>query len=345
MPGHRHVRARSVVEACDLLAEHGPRGRANGGGTDLLGGLKDGIYPEPPDLVVDLKSIPGLDVIEEDGAGLRIGALTGLVDVARSEQIRARWPILAQAAHSVGSPQIRNMATLGGNLCQEVRCWYYRYPAGLGGSIDCLRKGGPRCPAVKGDTRYHAIFEGRGCFAVCPSDAAVALTALDASAVLEGPGGGRRELAVQDLYTPLGTVLEPGELLTAVRVPRPARGSRSAFLKFTVREPIDFAVVSVAANLVLREGICADARVVLGAVGPRPYRALEAEAFLRGHPIDEAAAAAAAEAAVADAKPLRGERLQGPSGPDAGAAGRAGGGGRHRRPDNPGRKAGGLEHD
>ncbi len=301
-----HVRARSVAEACALLAEHAARGRVNGGGTDLLGALKDGIYPEPPDLVVDLKSIPGLDAIEEVDAGLRIGALTRLADIARSGPIRSKWSILAQAAHAVGSPQIRNMATLGGNLCQEVRCWYYRYPAGLGGSIDCLRKGGPRCPAVKGDTRYHAIFEGRGCFAVCPSDAAVALAALDASAVLGGPGGSCREIAVQDLYTPLGTVLEPGEVLTAVSVPRTAGGSRSTFLKFTVREPIDFAVVSVAVSITFEEDLCTDARVVLGAVGPRPYRAVEAEACLRGRPIDETAAAVAAEAAVAGAKPLRG---------------------------------------
>jgi xanthine dehydrogenase YagS FAD-binding subunit len=158
---------------------------------------------------------------------------------------------------------------------------------------------------VKGDTRYHAIFEGRGCFAVCPSDAAVALAALDASAVLEGPGGSCREVPVEDLYIPLGIVLEPGELLTAVRVPPPPDGVRSAFLKFTVREPIDFAVVSVAVSITLAEGLCTDARVVLGAVGPRPYRAVEAEAYLRGRPIDETAATGAAEAAVAGAKPLR----------------------------------------
>lgn len=303
----RHVRARTVEEACALLVEHGTRARANAGGTDLLGALKDGIYPEQADLVVDLKTIPGLDAIETDVAGLRVGALARLADIARSESIRTRWPILAQAARSVGSPQIRNMATLGGNLCQEVRCWYFRYPAALGGSIDCLRKGGPRCPAVKGDTRYHAIFEGLGCFAVCPSDTAVALAALDAVAVLDGPGGGRREVPVADLYTPLGITLEPGELLTAVRVPPPsADGARSAFLKFTVREPIDFALVSVAANITLREGVCTDARVVLGAVGPGPYRAVEAEAGLRGRAFDDAAAAEAADAALAGAKPLRG---------------------------------------
>ncbi|MHB8869062.1 MAG: FAD binding domain-containing protein [Thermoleophilia bacterium] len=302
----RHVRAATVAEACALLAEHGTRARANAGGTDLLGALKDSIYPEPPDVVVDLKTISGLDAIEEDDAGLRLGALTRLADIARSEPVRTRWPILAQAAHAVGSPQIRNMATLGGNLCQEVRCWYFRYPAHVGGAVECLRKGGPRCPAVKGDTRYHAIFEGRGCFAVCPSDTAVALAALDATAVLEGPSGARRELPVQELYAPLRIALEPGELLTEVRVPPPADGARSTFLKFTVREPIDFAVVSVAANLTLREGVCADARIVLGAVGPRPHRAAQAEARLIGAPIDERAAAAAAEAAVAGAKPLRG---------------------------------------
>ncbi|MBU2602805.1 MAG: FAD binding domain-containing protein [Actinobacteria bacterium] len=307
----RHVRARTVEEACALLVEPGARARANAGGTDLLGALKDGIYPEPPDVVVDLKSIPGLDAIEAEDAELRVGALARLADIARSESVRTRWPIFAQAAQAVASPQIRNMATLGGNLCQEVRCWYFRYPAGLGGSIDCLRKGGPRCPAVKGDTRYHAIFEGRGCFAVCPSDTAVALAALDAAAVIEGPGG-RRELPVQDLYTPLGTVLEPGEILTAVRVPPPDDGSQSVFLKFTVREPIDFAVVSVAASITLQEGACTDARLVLGAVGPRPYRALEAEARLIGAPVDDQAAAEAAEEAVAGAKPLRGNAYKVP---------------------------------
>ncbi|MHB0979382.1 MAG: FAD binding domain-containing protein [Thermoleophilia bacterium] len=312
MRSFRHLRARSVEEACGLLAGPGARARANAGGTDLLGALKDGIYAHPPEVIVDLKTIPGLDAIEADGDGLRVGALTRLVDIARSEQIRSRWPILAQAAHSVASPQIRNMGTLGGNLCQDVRCWYFRYPAALGGSIDCLRKGGPRCPAVKGDTRYHAIFEGRGCFAVCPSDTAVALAALDAVVVLNGPGGGQRELPVQDLYAPLGAVLEPGELLTAVLVPPSAIGSRSAFLKFTVREPVDFAVVSVAATIVTRDGVCADARVVLGAVGPQPYRALEAEACLIGGPVDDQAAAEAAEAALAGAKPLRGNAYKVP---------------------------------
>lgn len=306
MRSFRHLSAGSVEEACTLLTEHGVRARANAGGTDLLGALKDGVYPSPPEVIVDLKSIPELDTIAEDEAGLRVGALVSLAVIARNETIRARWPILAQAAHSVASPQIRNMGTLGGNLCQDVRCWYFRYPASLGGSIDCLRKGGPRCPAVKGDTRYHAIFEGRGCFAVCPSDTAIALAALDASAVLEGPGGTRRELPVQDLYAPLGTVLKPGELVTSVRVPPPAKGARSAFLKFTVREPVDFAVVSVAASVTLADGTCTDARVVLGAVGPRPLRARGAEACLRARAVDDEAMAEAAEAAVAGAKLLRG---------------------------------------
>jgi xanthine dehydrogenase YagS FAD-binding subunit len=306
MRSFEHVSASSIEEACALLAERGDRARLNAGGTDLLGALKDAIYPTSPELIVDLKTIPGLDSIEADDSGLRIGALARLADISASDLVRQRWPIVAEAAHAVASPQIRNMGTLGGNLCQEVRCWYFRYPAHLGGAVDCLRKGGPRCPAVRGDTRYHAIVGGKGCFAVCPSDMAVALAALDAEVVIAGSGGRRRQVPVAGLYEPTRLTLEPGEMVVEVRVPAPKSETRSVFAKHAIREAVDFALVSAAVSITLDDGICTDARVVLGAVAPAPYRAVDAEALLRGRVVDEDAAAQAGEAAVASAKPLRG---------------------------------------
>jgi len=305
MRSFTHVEARTVEEACGLLAEFDGRARVNAGGTDLLGVLKDGIHAQPIEALINIKTIPGLDVIQVDHDQIRIGALATLSAIARSETLLSSCGILAEAAHAVGTPQLRNMGTLGGNLCQEVRCWYYRYPSHLGGSIACLRKGNGTCPATRGDNRYHAIIGGRGCFAVCPSDMAVALAAADATVSLVGPGGSCRWIPVEDLYTPLGTTIAPGELITEVRVPLPAKGAKSTFSKFTVREPVDFAVVSAAATVVLHDGVCEDARIVLGAVGPRPHRAVAAEAFLRGRHLDEESAAMAADLAVADTKPLR----------------------------------------
>jgi len=300
-----HVEARTVEEACGLLAEFDGRARINAGGTDLLGVLKDGIHAEPIEALINIKTIPALDFIRVDDGQIRIGALTTLSAIARSEAIETSCGVLAQAAHAVGTPQLRNMGTLGGNLCQEVRCWYYRYPSHLGGPIGCLRKGNGRCPATRGDNRYHAIIGGRGCFAVCPSDMAVALAAVDATVSLVGPGGSCRRVPVEDLYAPSGTTIGQSEMITEVCVPVPAKGAKSSFLKFTVREPVDFAVVSVASTVVLHDGVCEDARIVLGAVGPRPYRAVTADAFLRGKQLDAESADMAADLAVADTKPMR----------------------------------------
>jgi xanthine dehydrogenase YagS FAD-binding subunit len=300
-----HAEARTVEEACGLLAEFGGRARLNAGGTDLLGVLKDDIHAEPIEALINIKTIPAMDFIRVDDGQIRIGALATLSAIARSEALERSCGILSQAAHAVGTPQIRTMGTLGGNLCQEVRCWYYRYPRHLGGPIGCLRKGNGRCPATRGDNRYHAIVGGRGCFAVCPSDMAVALAAVGATVSLVGPGGSCRWIPVEDLYVPLGTTVGPSELVNEVRVPMPAKEAKSSFVKFTVREPVDFAVVSVASTVVLHDGVCEDARIVLGAVGPRPYRAATAEVFLRGGRLDAESVDMAADLAVADAKPLR----------------------------------------
>lgn len=290
-------------EACGLLGKHRGKARVIAGGTDLLGILKDKILPSYPEVIINIKAISKLDYIKEDKHGLRIGALTTLSDIARSPVIKEEYKVLAEAAYAVGSPQIRNMATLAGNLCQDVRCWYYRYPHHIGGRILCLRKGGGRCLAPSGDNRYHAIFEEKKCFAVCPSDTAIALTALDAKISIAGMRKSRI-VPVRDFFTPLGNVLKPGEMITEIQVPRPLEKTKQTFLKSTLRKPIDFAVVSVASVLYLKDGICTKANIAIGAVAPVPIKAVTAEQIIKGRAITPEAAAGAAEVAVASAKPL-----------------------------------------
>ena len=282
------------------------KGNANliAGGTDLLGVLKDEILPDYPEAVINIKTIPGLDDVKQNKKGLKIGALTKLVDVVAHPLIRERYPILSKAAEAVATPEIRNMATLGGNLCQDTRCWYYRYPHHMGGRIICYRKEKGPCQAIKGDNRYQAIMGGKGCFAVCPSDTAIALTALGAELEIKGPQKVRK-VAVDQFFTTRGNILEPGELLTHIQIPIPAAGVRQTFLKFTLRKPVDFAIASVAAVVTIKAGICKDVRLVLGAVAPTPVRALDSEKFLTGKVASEEDIAEAARAAVKDAKPMR----------------------------------------
>jgi len=303
MRSFEHVTVQTVDEACALLRDSGGRAKLNAGGTDLLSLLRSDAAPRYPDLLINIKAISGLDYIIEEAGTLKIGALARLADVSRSSLLNARYGVLARAAHSVAAPQIRNMATLGGNLCQEVRCWYYRYPAHIGGPISCLRKGSGTCLAIKGDNRYHAILGARKCFAVCPSDTAVALTALDAALVIAGAKG-ERSLTVPDFYHSLGNHLADDEMVREIEMPMRPSAGQQIFSKYTVRKPIDFAIVSVAVVLTLEETICTDARIVLGAVGPAPFRATAAEAMLIGRPISQQIATQAAEAALTGAKPL-----------------------------------------
>ena len=290
-------------EACRLLGKHRGKARIIAGGTDLLGILKDKILPSYPEVIINIKAIRKLDYIKEGRNGLKIGALTTLADIARSPVIKEKYKVLAEAADAVGSPQIRNMATLAGNLCQDVRCWYYRYPHHIGGRMICLRKGSGRCLALAGDNRYHAVIEGKQCFAVCPSDTAVALTALDAKISVAGTRKNRL-VSVRDFFTTLGNVLKVGEIVTEIQVPRPLEKTKQTFLKSTLRKPIDFAIVSVASVLRLEDGICAEANIALGAIAPMPIRAEMAERIIKGKTINPEIAAEAAEAAVANAKPL-----------------------------------------
>ncbi len=217
MKPFKHINAKSVGEAVESLKDNYGRARLNAGGTDLLGVLKDRILPVYPDVLVNLKTVPGLDEVQEDSAGLEIGALTKLADIAQSPLIREKCPILADAAGSVASPQVRNLATIGGNLCQEVRCWYYRYPHQVGGRILCARKRGDLsrspdpvdqgslgwegrgCSALTGDNRYHSIFGAlrvgeTPCTSECP--AAVDIPSY-LSRIREGDLKGAAEILLQ----------------------------------------------------------------------------------------------------------------------------------------------------
>jgi len=236
MKPFEHYSAASLKKASSLLKEHGGKARVIAGGTDLLGVLKDEILEDYPEVLVNIKSIPGLDRIKEDSRGLRIGALSKLADIGSSSLVKRKYVALSQAAESVASPEIRNMGTIGGNLCQDVRCWYYRYPHHMGGRMLCLRKGSGPCHAVKGDNRYHAVMGAKKCFAVCPSDTAIALSALQAHIEVVGEKGSRT-LPVEEFFTPLGNALGPDELVREIRIPVPPPMCRQAFLKFTERIP------------------------------------------------------------------------------------------------------------
>jgi xanthine dehydrogenase YagS FAD-binding subunit len=298
----RHFDARNMDEAVKLLRDYRGTAKVIAGGTDLLNVLKDRILPAPPEAVINLKTTPGLDGIRMDTEGLKIGALTRLKDIASSSVIKEDYALLWQAAKSIASPQIRNIATIGGNLCQDVRCWYYRAPHHIRGRIICKRKGGAKCAALGGDDRYHSIFGGgsEGCFAVCLSDTAIALTALGARVETS-----KRLIPLEELFSSgPASALESNEVLTRLHVTTLPEGSKGTYLKFRTRKATDFATVSVAVLLTLESETCKDARIVLGGVAPIPWRAKGAEDALKGKTIDTAKAEEAGQIALEGARPL-----------------------------------------
>jgi xanthine dehydrogenase YagS FAD-binding subunit len=270
------------------------------GGTDILSRLKGMILPNPPLTLVNIKNIPNLAYIKEEGGMLKIGALTKLVDITESTVVQGNYLALAQAAGKVGGPQHRNMGTIAGNLCQEVRCWYYRSEHN---AFNCFRKGGTVCFAVAGDNRYHAILGGSSCFAVCPSDTAIALSALNATIVTT-----KKSIAIKDLFKVLGNTLDNNEIITEIQVPTPSAGTKQAFVKFAQRKAIDFAIASAAAVLTVSAGNVTKASIVMGGVAPIPYRATDAETSITGKSITSDNADAAGAAAVKSAIPLSGNK-------------------------------------
>jgi len=293
MKAFDHTNAKTLAEAKTALA--GGKATIIAGGTDLMGRLKDNILPTYPASVINVKTIPGLDYIKEEAGVLKIGATTRLADIAASPVINQKYTALAQAAGRVATPHVRDMGTIGGNLAQLHRCWYFRKPENR---FNCIRKGGTTCFAMTGDNRYHSIFGAvNKCIAVNISDTAPALIALNASIVTN-----TRKINAEnfwDVKIPENTVLAPGEIITEIQVPTPPAGAKSAFLKFAIRKSIDFPIVNCA---VLVGG--GAPRIALNAVAPKPYRAAKAEAAIAGKPINEANAEAAGAAAMEDAKPL-----------------------------------------
>lgn len=302
MKAFQHKNAASVREAVTLLSQNAGKALPIAGGSDLLGEMKDRI--ETPELVVNLKTIPGLDRVEQRGNTVSIGALVAIHDVAENALLRSNFPVLAEAASVIASNQIRNVGTVGGNLCQRPRCWYYRGP------FQCLRKGGDICYAILGENRYHAILGGGPSYIVHPSDLAPALISLDAQARIASPSG-QRTLPLEQFFvlprvnTQRENILKPGEILTEILVPMPAPGTRSTYWKQMERDAWDFALVSAAVAVRQQNGKIEQARVVLGGVAPIPWRSKEAETALVGKPLDAASAALAAEEAMKPARPLR----------------------------------------
>jgi xanthine dehydrogenase YagS FAD-binding subunit len=298
-----HINARTVEEAVSALRQYQNKACIIAGGTDLLGKMKDEILPQYPEALINIKTIPGLDSVYEEAGGLRIGALTTLETIAGDAGIRSGYRALAQAAGRTASPHLRAMGTLGGNICQDIRCWYYRNP---NNRFPCLRKGGGRCYAIEGDNRYHSIMGGSvedGCYAVHPSDTAPALIALNAEVATS-----KRKINLDDFFrvdVEKTTVLDPEEIVIGIRIPEPTEGSQSSFLKVALRKSIDFPIVNCAASITRSADKIEAARICLNAVYVKPYRAVRAEELLLGKEISEEAAEAAGNAAVLDARPLK----------------------------------------
>ena len=308
MQAFEYARPATVEQAVRLLAAGGSVAMA--GGSDLLALMKDGV--EAPRRVVALGGIAalrGLHADGADGAGLRIGALVTLDELANDPQVRRLYPVVAEAAGHVAGPQIRNFGTVAGNLCQRPRCWYFRTGHGL------LAEHGGRSLVLEGDNRYHAVLGNAGpAYFVHPSTLSPLLIALGARLRLAGPGG-ERQLELASFYRAPRTAAErehalaPGELVTEVLVP-PLGGRLAYSYEVRQRQTLDWSLATAAVALGMQGGRVASARVVLGQVAPVPWRAQPAEELLRGKAVDAEMAAQAGEAAVRGARALSGNRYK-----------------------------------
>jgi len=302
---------RSIDEAVQMARAARQAGQSvsfASGGTDLLQLVKDRVPNRPgsgaPDVLINLKSIPGMaDLARQGSGGVRIGGLVTLSRLAGDAFVRDRFRVLAEAAESVASPQIRNVGTVAGNLVQRPWCWYYR------NGFPCYKAGGDRCFSAGGENQLHAIFGGGPSYIVHPSDLAPALVAMGATFRVVGPGGERVMPAADFFVSPRvdaahENVLADDEVLASVEVPEPSPMTRSTYRKVMDRETWTHALASVAMVLDIQAGVCRDARIVLGGVAPVPWSVPEAARLLVGQGVTPEVAARVAAAAVADARPL-----------------------------------------
>jgi xanthine dehydrogenase YagS FAD-binding subunit len=289
----------SVSEATGLLNQFGAKAKVVAGGSDLLGGvMKDWVQGKGmpyPEQIIDLTTIPELKGIKSGSDGFHIGANTTLSEVIEHQDLTAKVPLLGHAALTVASPLIRNFGTLGGNVNQRPRCWFFR-----GENFACYKKGGDFCYAVTGDNRYHAIIGGELCYIVHPSDTATALLALNAQAKVAGPGGERTVNFDDYFHGPredvlTENVLKANEVMTEVFIPTPAADTKMAWNKLKDRQVYDFALISVAAVFTLDGANWKDGRITLGGVSPVPYRATVVEQALKGKDVKASVKAAAAQ--------------------------------------------------
>lgn len=302
MKNFLHIKPQSPEEASQLAGNNWKDALPYAGGTDLLGLMKDGL--ENPDKLIDLKALPHMDKITyTPGKGLQIGALVTIAEIAEHELINKKYTVLGQAAKEVASPQLRSLGTIGGNICQRPRCWYFR------GDFHCLRKGGDMCYAVEGENKYHCIIGGGPCFIVHPSDTAVALLALDASvAVFSGKKS--QQIPLREFFVLPGklvtreNILKPGEIITGVLVPDVPPGTRSGYLKLKERSVWDFATVSAAAVLQVQQNIVRTARVALGGTAPVPWLEKQVSSQLKGMKTTSDNLEQIVSTALKDAEPL-----------------------------------------
>jgi xanthine dehydrogenase YagS FAD-binding subunit len=295
---------RDLKQAVSLASEARRDGKMvsfAGGGSDLLGMVKERIVS--PDVLIHLRGIKGLDQVESGGGRVRIGGQITLDSLSRHALITSKYAVLAEAAASVATPQIRNAGTLAGNVCQRPWCWYFR------NGFPCFKAGGNQCFSITGENQFHAIFGGGPSFIVHPSDTAPALVALDAKFHIVGPKG-ERTLAAADFFTlpkdnaARENALGEDEVLASVEFPAAQQNTRSVYHKVMDREAWTHAVVSAAIVLDMDRDVCRSARIVLGGVAPVPWRVPDAERLLTGQRVTAELTAKVADAAVAGANPL-----------------------------------------
>ncbi|MGA2750980.1 MAG: FAD binding domain-containing protein [Verrucomicrobiota bacterium] len=299
MKAFQYATALSPQSARQLAADNGSY---IAGGNDLLGQLKE--YLASPEILVNIKSIPGLDRIESGSKHWTLGALVTVARLEDHPEMAKVFPTLHQAAAEIGSRQIRNVATVGGNLAQHSRCWYYRHRDTL-----CLKKGGDLCYARHGENRYHSLFTGNTCISPVVSNLATAFAALDATVIVLREGKETR-LSVAEFYqkawdNPTAhNSLNQGDLILKVEIPTVRK--HGAYLQISDKHAFDWALVSCAAAASVKDGRLSHARVALGCISPMPHQVAAANDFLEGKPLDDATVSQAADLILKNAQPLEG---------------------------------------